>query len=263
MSPVASRRARVFAVLTPVIVGAVLLLLHGPIPQDPDYHRFADQRVLLGIPHGGDVLSNIALLLAGGLGIGLLASGRFARAFADSRERLPYLLFFTGILLTGFGSAYYHVAPDSGRLFWDRLPMTVAFLSLLSAVMTERVSMRLSSRLLWPLLSFGAASVLYWRLTEEAGRGYLRPYALVQFDSALLIALLLLLFPPRYTHSGLFWAAAGAYALAKLCELLDGPIFRMTGVVSGHSLKHIFATLCAAAVLWMLWRRRPIERPSE
>ena len=30
----------------------------GPIAQDLDYHRFADQRDLVGIPHVGDVLSN-------------------------------------------------------------------------------------------------------------------------------------------------------------------------------------------------------------
>jgi hypothetical protein len=262
MSPAAGRRARAFGVLAPIIVAAVLLLLHGPIPQDPDYHRFADQRVLLGIPHAGDVLSNVAFLLAGVPGLALLWRTPLAGVFASRAERMCYLLFFAGVSLTAFGSAYYHFAPDSRRLFWDRLPMTVAFLSLLSAVMTERVSARLSSRLLWLLLSFGAASVLYWRLTEEAGKGDLRPYALVQYGSALLIALLLLLSPPRYTHAGLFWAAAGAYALAMLCELLDAPIFRITGVVSGHNLKHIFAALSPGLVLYMLRRRRPIDSPA-
>ncbi len=259
MSPIGSRRARAFAVLAPGVAGAVVLLLHGPIPQDPDYHRFADQRVLPGIRHAGDVLSNIAFVLAGALGLALLTGGRLARAFADGRERLPYLLFFAGVFLTGFGSAYYHLAPDSERLFWDRLPMTLAFLSLLSAVIAERVSPRLSSRLLWPLLALGAASVIYWRVTEEAGKGDLRPYALVQYYPALAIVLLLLLYPPRYTHSGLFWAVAGGYALAKLCELLDSPILQLTGLVSGHTLKHLFAALTAVVVLWMLRLRRPIE----
>jgi hypothetical protein len=262
MSPAAGRRARAFGVLAPIIAAAVLLLIHGPIPQDPDYHRFADQRVLLGIPHAGDVLSNVAFLLAGVPGLALLWRKPLAGVFASRAERISYLFFFAGVSLTAFGSAYYHFAPDSQRLFWDRLPMTLGFLSLLSSVIAERVSPRLSSLLLWPLLALGAASVLYWRLTQDAGGGDLRLYALVQYGSALVIALLLLLFPPRYTHAGLFWAVAGAYALAKLCELFDAPILRISGVVSGHSLKHLFAALSAGLVFAMLWRRRPIGSPA-
>ena len=30
-------------------------------------------------------------------------------------------VFFAGILLTAFGSSFYHLAPDNERLFWDRL----------------------------------------------------------------------------------------------------------------------------------------------
>ena len=33
------------------------------------------------------------------------------------------------MLLTAVGSSYYHLAPDNERLFWDRLPMTIAFSS--------------------------------------------------------------------------------------------------------------------------------------
>ena len=36
-------------------------LLHGPIAQFEDYHAFADQLPLLGIPHALDVLSNLRL----------------------------------------------------------------------------------------------------------------------------------------------------------------------------------------------------------
>ena len=34
---------------------------------------------------------------------------------------------FLGILLTGFGSAYYHLEPNDQTLFWDRLPMAISF----------------------------------------------------------------------------------------------------------------------------------------
>ena len=49
------------------------------------------------------------------------------------------MLFF-GLVLTAFGSSYYHLAPDKARLVWDRLPMTVEFMPLVAAVIAERIS---------------------------------------------------------------------------------------------------------------------------
>jgi hypothetical protein len=253
---------RTVLLLALLVVGAAALLFHGPIPQDVGYYQFADRRAWAGIPHAGDVLSNIAFLVAGALGLAFLASPRGENAFADRRERLPYALFFAGVFLTTFGSTWYHLAPDTNRLFWDRLPMTVAFVALFAAVIGERMSVRLARRLLWPLVAVGALSVLYWRMTEQAGRGDLRPYALVQYYPTLAIVLLLLLYPPRYSGSGILWGVAGAYALAKAFELADAPILRATGLVSGHTLKHLVAGASAGLVLWMLARRRPIDGTS-
>ncbi len=257
--PSAPRRwLRLAALAAPPVLGGLVLKLHGPIAQDAAYHRFADQSVWAGIPHAGDVLSNVAFLAAGASGLVFLAGRRSHRAFRDPRERPPYVVFFTGILLTAFGSAWYHGAPDTDRLFWDRLPMATAFLGLFAAVMADRVSARWSSWLLWPLLAAGAASVLYWRVTERAGRGDLRPYALVQYSTIAAVAVILLLYPARHTHSGLLWGAAGGYALAKIFELADLPVLRATGLVSGHTLKHVTAGLASGCVLWMLARRRPL-----
>jgi hypothetical protein len=255
----AGSRARAIILVAPLVVGAVALLLHGPIPQDVGYYQFADRRAWAGIPNAGDVLSNVAFLAAGTLGLAFLASPRSEKTFEDRRERLPYGLFFAGVFLTTFGSTWYHLAPDTHRLFWDRLPMTIAFVALFAAVISERVSSRLARRMLWPLVAIGVASVLYWRVTEQGGRGDLRPYALVQYYPALAIVLLLHLSPPRYTSSGFLWAVAGAYALAKAFELADEPILRATRIVSGHTLKHLAAGAAAGLVLWMLARRRPIE----
>ena len=81
-------------------------------------------------------------------------------AFIDARERWPYALFFAGVALTGLGSAYYHWAPDTPRLFWDRLPMTVGFMALLAAIVAERVSVTAGIIVLGPhhLLARGRAS---------------------------------------------------------------------------------------------------------
>jgi len=54
------------------------------------------------------------------------------------------------------------------------------------------------------------------------------------------------------------WAALiAAYALAKVLEMQDKEVLHLTqGLVSGHTLKHVFAALAVLAVLLPLARRR-------
>ncbi len=104
-------------------------------------------------------------------------------------------MFFLGALLTCFGSACYHLAPDNLRLVWDRLPMTLGFSGLVAAAVTERVDPTLGRRLLWPLLALGVFTVLYWYGTERAGAGNVMPYGVYQGWSVLVIVLLIVWFP--------------------------------------------------------------------
>jgi hypothetical protein len=255
------RLARLAILLLPLVIAIPALLIHGPLPQDLAYHGFADQRSWLGIPNAGNVLTNAFFLLAGALGLGFVIGGKTPNAFLDPRERGAWVAFFAGVALTAFGSAYYHLAPGNDRLFWDRLPMTLAFMSLLAAVIGERLSVELGSRLLWPLIVLGAASVVLWRLTENAGRGDVRLYGVVEFYPLVAIPLLLLLFPPRYTGTSFLVSMAGVYVSALLFEALDGPILRWTGAVSGHSLKHVAAAGACFLVIPLLARRAvvPVE----
>ena len=242
------------ALLAAISAGAAAtIFLLPPIPQDPAYHNFADQRRLAGIANALDVLSNIPFALVGGLG--LLFLRNFRKALTDPRERWPYAAFFLGVLLTSPGSAYYHLAPDSERLVWDRLPMALAFTALLAAVLTERVSVRVGPWLLAPLALLGMGSVVYWHWTELLGRGDLRPYILVQFYSLLALALILFLFPPRYSRSADFAVALALYGVAKIFEVLDAPFYNLTRLASGHTLKHLTAAVAVYVLLRMLRRR--------
>jgi len=55
------------AILAAVSIAAIVaVILHGPIPQPPGYHAFADQRALLGIANFGNVMSNLAFPLWAG-----------------------------------------------------------------------------------------------------------------------------------------------------------------------------------------------------
>src|SRR4051812_12165805 len=88
----------------------VALLLVPPLFQDQSYHQFADQRKLLGIPNFWNVISNLPFIAVGVAGL-----WRFHRHPAT-------VVLFSGMVLTGFGSAYYHLNPTDATLFWDRLP---------------------------------------------------------------------------------------------------------------------------------------------
>ncbi len=244
------------------LVALVAVTLLPPIPQDPAYHDFADRRRLLGIPNVLNVLSNVPFVLVGALGwTFLLRQGR-PRAdgpVTESWERSAFGILFAGIGLTGVGSAYYHLAPGNVTLFWDRLPLTIVFMSLFAVVIAERIGLAAGRRLLPLLLLIGAGSVLYWLLGELSGAGDLRPYGLVQFFPLVAIPLLLLLFPPRYTRGADLVGALAWYALAKLFELLDAQIFAAGGIVSGHTLKHLASAVAMYWILRMVERRRPLS----
>ena len=183
-----------------IIVAFVVLAIIGvfsidPIAQDPGYHQFADQRGLINVPNFFDVISNLAFVIVGVMGMRLIGSGRATGGLPELQA--VYLTFFVGVFLTGFGSAYYHFHPDNQTLLWDRLPMTIAFMALFSAIIGETISPRLALKLFIPLLATGMASVVYWHVSELNGSGDLRAYVLVQFLPIMLIPLMLVLFTSR------------------------------------------------------------------
>ena len=251
--------AKVGIVFGAAVLAVGITVLISPIAQDPAYHLFADRRTFLGIPNFGDTASNIGFLIVGALGSAFLFGKPGRSLFDPPGERRPYLIFFVGVALVGGGSAYYHVDPTSETLFWDRLPMTVAFMALFSAFITDRIHTRVGVVVMLPLLlAIGIGAVIYWHRTEAAGHGDLRPYGLVQFYPMLAIPLICLLFPGRHTRGKHVFYLALWYALAKLCEQFDGEIYALLGAtVSGHSLKHLIAAVAAYVVLAMLRRAGP------
>lgn len=239
-------RTRIAILLAAAAACFALVFSLDPVAQDLAYHDFADKRGLGGIPNFGDVAGNLPFI---GVGIaGIIAVWRRRKLWAHPAECWLWTVFFTGIFLVGFGSGYYHWAPENATLVWDRLPMTIGFMSLFSLMICERISLK-AGLLLFPLfLAAGIGSIWYWNLTESVGQGDLRPYALVQFFPMVAILLILWLFPSsgtRYFVLTLVW-----YVLAKLLEHFDREFFDMTGgIVSGHTLKHLAA---AVSTGWMV-----------
>ncbi|MCB1937156.1 MAG: alkaline phytoceramidase [Nitrosomonas sp.] len=232
-----------------------------PIAQPHDYHGFADQRFMLGIPNFMNVISNLAILYSGVAGLIFLrrisnsGDARYSQTFKTPSESWPYLVFFISIVTTALGSAYYHWQPDNATLLWDRLPIAIGIMALLAAMLVERVDVKLGLKLLPVLVLLGAASVIYWYWSEQQGAGNLNFYIVIQFYSLLLIVLLSLILPSGYTYDNAFLKAIGLYALAKVAEMLDQQLFSLGQIVSGHTLKHLIAALAIWWIVRMLQKR--------
>jgi len=236
-----------------VFVIAAVFLLTAAVPQDPAYHEFSDFRSLLGVANFWNVFSNLPFLIVGAAGLVFLH--RYAEQVCVPGAGMAYQVFFVGILLTAFGSSYYHLAPSNETLLWDRLPMTIGFAGLVTIIVAEFVSARAARFLLVPLLIVGFASVEYWAWTEARGVGDLRPYALVQFLPMLMIPVILLTHKPAIGAVRYYWWMLAFYFLAKLLEFFDANIFAFGYIISGHSLKHVAAAMTPTVFLYALIMR--------
>ncbi len=230
-----------------------LLIVYGiPIPQDRGYHVFADTRSCLGLPNCGNIASNLAFFATG------IAGVWWCRHHPDNGATGSWTVFFTGVALVFFGSGYYHYAPGDNPLVWDRLPMTVAFMGLFTALLSEHLgSSTIERKLLIGTLAAGIASVLWWKVSDD-----LRVYIWVQLTPLLVIPYVITVFPGRYTHRHYLLYGVGFYALAKVAEYYDRGVYALTSsVVSGHTLKHLLAAMATVCVLLMLARRGQSRTP--
>jgi len=230
--------------------GSLVFILNlAPIIQEVSYHQFADSRQFTFIPNFLDVLSNLPFFLIGVYGY------LHCKQAKSTASRNAWLVMFIGISIVSFGSAYYHWQPSYDALFWDRLPMTIAFMGLFIAILSEYVSEKIAVQLLLPSIIFGGFSVLYWYFTDD-----LRLYLWVQLVPLLTIPVVMLLFKSHYSHQSLLLLALVFYILAKISELYDAQIFQLTHeVISGHTIKHLLAAISCYCLLTMLERR---ERKS-
>lgn len=248
-----------FLLRLPLLVtlgAAIAMLLHGPIAQLPHYHDFADQHAWLGVPNAADVFSNLGFFIVGIWGLLRL------RSAAPTLPGLSgYRLFLVALVLTAAGSGFYHLAPDNDRLLWDRLPIALACVGLLAGVRTQT-----HGGTKYDVRLFAAAavfSVFWWYIPERNGAGDLRPYLLLQALPLVLIPLWLWIYRSPRIDWIYFGGAIVLYIAAKAAELHDHDILHTTGVVSGHTLKHLLATGAAATLtarITLTINRLPFQR---
>ncbi|MBK6592098.1 MAG: hypothetical protein IPG23_04775 [Burkholderiales bacterium] len=233
---------------------AVVLACFGPaVAQYADYHAFADQRSLWGMPFAMDVLSNAPFALLGAWGLLRLRSvhkpparrnGFVALVPCDAQRPLAQL-FFVGLLLTALCSSYYHLQPNDLGLTIDRTGMLAAFAGLMGLAAADRISARAGQWTAAAVLVLGPVALVVWAMT-----GNLLPWSVLQGGGMLLVVSLTLRKPLIGAWGVPLLAVIAWYVLAKLLELGDHHILALTnGLVSGHTLKHMAAAMAAWPVL--------------
>lgn len=221
---------------TLLVLSVIALYCLSPITQNPAYHHFADQRILCGVPHLGDVLSNLSFILVGIL------------LYFKSKEKTPqyefqqflFLFFCLSAISLGFGSAYYHWNPNDKTLIWDRLTMVFGFTVIfMDAMWRYNVFKPFMMATKFSICFFAfSGSVIYWKCFN-----HLEPYVLVQFFTLLSILVLALINIKNINGKPIFFMV-GTYAIAKVFEYYDLQIWlALHEVVSGHTLKHLMYAL--------------------
>jgi hypothetical protein len=232
------------AMLLVAFLALVAAALMGPvIPPSPYEHDFADQRMLLGVTYAMDVFSNLPFALAGLVGIAFL--WRAPRRAVSNMQRAMSLLFFAGLVLVAIGSSAYHLDPGVQGLAVDRYCMAMAFSGLLGLAAAAHVSERAGAMLGLAAMAAGLGAVKYWTLTADA-----LPWAVFQVGGMLLVWWLAAQHP-RIRALPVNWSLVLlAYGSAKLLEINDYALYELTGhIVSGHTLKHLVASIAAWPVI--------------
>lgn len=229
-----------------LLIASVLIFALGaalqfiwPLTQPASYHHFADQRSIGMLRNAADVLSNVAILAAG-----LLNLGWVVRHASRQPSQFPGMVAVAaGLILTAFGSAYYHFAPSDSTLVWDRLPMTIVFAGILAMLWTSVTGLRVNWVQVAILVTVSVGTIGYWLAFNS-----LWPYAELQFGGLALIVGMTLI---GKVDAPLGWGMViGFYALAKVFETFDWQIWDLTGhLFAGHALKHIASGLAGASIM--------------
>ena len=221
------------------------MMFFDPIRQNLAYHDFADKRTVFNIPNFFNVLTSVLFAVFGVIGLCLCLTRK------RNEAHLSWMIFFAGVTMVCFGSGYYHWNPNNSTLVWDRLPMAIGFMGLFVGVLSEYVNPKIERFFLLPAILIGLSSVIYWNAFDD-----LRLYVWVQLIPLLTIPVVMTLFGGKYTHPRYLMFALIAYLLAKFSEFYDKEIFAFTvEQFSGHSLKHLLASMGVFLIYLMLKKR--------
>jgi len=237
-----------YIILTAIALLSVAgIFMLSPIEQDIEYHNFCDSETIFNIPNFWNVVSNIPFLVIGLIGL--------YKTTTLLETKIQYIVFFLGISLVSIGSGYYHLNPNNNTLVWDRLPMTMAFMSLFSIIISEFIDLKIGLKSLFVLVLIGLLSVTYWIVFND-----LKIYILVQFYPVLAMLVILIFFKSKYNLTIGYWLLLLAYIVAKIFEHFDYQTQSTLKILSGHTLKHIVISIGIFILLWTYLNRKNIKQ---
>jgi len=195
------------------------------------YHNFADKRRLVGLPNAMNVLSNLFIIIP----VIYLLKHKTENITNNN-------LLIIHITLLSLASAYYHYNPTDKSIFWDILMIATLSIIVLNIINEYKCG------ILFYIL--GILSVVYWKQT-----GDIRLYLLI------LIGVPIIFFLKYYDNEEeddndvkknlyiiLFFTV-----LYRFVEYYDHQIYNFTNkMISGHTLKHIFAGLSILYIVKLL-----------
>jgi len=224
----------------------ILGLYFGRYQQEQNYHQFADNRVFFGIPNGLDVMSNLAIVFPGIAGIAFVHERQKNKyEWADKFEPTILYCMFFGMVLTFFGSVWFHLEPSNSTLVWDRLGMVIIMACYCSLIIFDRFDSNLAKKVHFPLILIGFSSVFIWQYFDD-----LRFYFAFKVQLFILVFILLKYGEESYNRSKDYILSLALFGLATIFEFNDGVVFDALIIISGHTLKHIVAGIA----LWWIMR---------
>lgn len=253
MNDALAERCALAILLSALVATIVGLVAWGPIPLDAQAHRYADERVVLGIPGGWNVLANLPLFVAGLLGL-----------HAERRHRAPIWLrrarqgFHAAVALGAIAAGAYHRFPGDVLYLAAQALTAAGFLMLTGALLGERVHPAFASPLV--IASAAVAPALAAVLAGAAGAPGpvdLRPLLLLQIVPLLVVPAGALGLPGAQTRTADWLVLLVVYATAQALDLADTTVFQATGTVSGHTLMHLGYAVAAAWLAYCTMARAP------
>lgn len=184
------------------------------------YHQFSDTLALFNVPNARNVVSNAALLIPA---VYLLSRGKF-------NQLVPLLL---GLALS---SSYYHLNPNKQTILLD-----MVFVITLNTVVLSYFVNKSNGYI---IILLGLISVFYWNQTTDS-----RPYVSLQ-----ILIFMYCVYKVYPTNTGyLLLPLLLISFMTRFSEVNDKEIYETTNhLLSGHSLKHIFAGIQIFIIIFIL-----------
>ena len=243
--------------LATLFVVIIAALFYGPISQPQEYHDFADDREILGVPNALDVMSNLAIIFPGVVGLAFVHESRKESKVSEDEISIQITLF-SGMVLTFAGSVWFHLDPTDSTMLWDRLGMSVVIGSCISLLIHDMWDRNFAAKIHLPIVIASIVSVLWWPIFDD-----LRVYFIVKHHPFILFPIFLFSGHRIYDKvSGYYWGLS-MFLLATIFEFADQQIFEITGIISGHTLKHISAGIGLWFLMVMIRDRELISFEEE